>query len=402
MVSGMKQKSSLNQAETGSRREFLKLGLGGLSLPALYQLQAAQAASAAAPAGNKERTAIILVWCRGGVSHLDTFDPKPEAPSDYRGPYSPIATKTEGLYLSDLLPRCAQISDKFTVLRSITHTGGGHPAGSLQVLGGDPDRVDKRKPKLPDWMSVTNYLRSQQGPRTNPLPAYVGINPPTSYNGPAYLGDAYSPFSVTGDPNAPKFVVPNIGLSDAREVRHLSRRASLRQNLDTLERAFDIAGNGYFRGTIVVVGDAGTCTRIRWIEAHRDIGGIGGAEIDQQPGKAALRGAQDGDVQVVLAHTGDLEQVFLRLFLDDLDHAGGRPVGIQLQCVADVALHRALRGLVGHDPHGDPRERRLDAERGELIGLLFDTISVRSGIIDKQDRARASGERDRRARCRWP
>lgn len=78
--------------------------------------------------------------------------------------------------------------------------------------------------------------------RSNPLPAYVGINPPLEYNGPAYLGDAWSPFTVNGDPNNPSFSVPNIGLTDQNEVRRLGRRSSLRQNLDTLDRAFDRQG----------------------------------------------------------------------------------------------------------------------------------------------------------------
>jgi hypothetical protein len=119
---------------------------------------------------------------------------------------------------------------------------GGHPAGSMQMFSGDSDTRDKPKPRLPDWMSVTNYLRSQAGPRTNPLPLYVGVSPPTAYNGPAYLGDAYAPFSVTGDPNAPNFSVPNIGLSDPQEVGRLERRVALRKNLDTLQRAFDLHG----------------------------------------------------------------------------------------------------------------------------------------------------------------
>ena len=72
----------------------------------------------------------------------------------------------------------AAIADKFTVLRSMRQTAGGHPAGSMQMLSGDPDTRDKPKPKYPDWMTVTNYLRSQEGARTNPLPRYVGIRPP--------------------------------------------------------------------------------------------------------------------------------------------------------------------------------------------------------------------------------
>lgn len=128
MVDGKKHNSTEHKSE--SRRDFLKIGLGGfssLSLPGLYQLQAAAAeAQQKLPKKSKERTAVILVWLRGGASHLETYDPKPDAVSDYRGPYSPIATKTEGLFLSELLPRHATISDKFTILRSITHTGGGH------------------------------------------------------------------------------------------------------------------------------------------------------------------------------------------------------------------------------------------------------------------------------------
>jgi hypothetical protein len=216
------------------------MGLAGfatLSLPGVLRLRAENPA-----ADRSQRTAVIMIWKPGGCSHIDTYDPKPNAPSEYRGPFSTIATKVPGLQFTELLPLQAQLADKFTVLRSMRHASGGHPAGSMAMLSGDPDTRDKPKPKLPDWMSVTNYLRSQQGRRTNPLPAYVGINAPTEYNGPAYVGDAYSPFLVSGDPSAPNFVVPNIGLSDPSEAKHLDRRSTLRQNLDTLERAFDEAG----------------------------------------------------------------------------------------------------------------------------------------------------------------
>jgi uncharacterized protein (DUF1501 family) len=222
-----------------TRRGFLKMGLAGfttLTLPGVLRLRAES------PAASKtDKTAVILIWKPGGCSHIDTYDPKPLASSEYRGPFGTIETKVPGLFFTELLPMQAKIADKFTVLRSMRHGSPGHPAGTMRMLSGDPDTRDKPKPKLPDWMSVTNYLRSKAGPRTNPLPAYVGINPPTSYNGPAYLGEAYSPFSVTGDPSQPTFSVPNIGLSDATAVKHIGRRASLRQNLDTLERAFDQA-----------------------------------------------------------------------------------------------------------------------------------------------------------------
>ena len=225
------------------RRGFMRFGLAGftgLSLPGILRLRADAAAAAAE--SNQEKKAVILVWKPGGCSHIDTYDPKPEAAVEYRGPFGTIGTKVPGMRFTELLPLQAGIADKFTVLRSMYQGAAGHPAGSMQMFSGDKDTRDKPAPKLPDWMSVTNYLRSKDGPRTNPLPAYVGVNPPTAYCGPAYLGDAYGPFSVTGDPNSPKFVVPNIGLPDQSEVDRLQRRVSLRQKLDTLERAFDTQG----------------------------------------------------------------------------------------------------------------------------------------------------------------
>lgn len=224
------------------RRGFLRVGLAGfasLSLPGLLRLQAATPGDTAK---SSEKTAVIMVWKPGGCSHIDTYDPKPEASSEYRGPFSTIPTKVPGLRFTELLPMQAKIADKFTVLRSMHQTAPGHPAGSMQMLSGDPDTRDKPKPRFPDWMSVANYLRSMEGPRSNPLPAYVGVNPPLEYNGPAYLGDAYSPFTVTGDPSAPNFSVPNIGLSDQSEIQRLGRRTSLRERLDTLARAFDQQG----------------------------------------------------------------------------------------------------------------------------------------------------------------
>lgn len=222
-----------------SRRGFLRMGLAGFTTMSLAGVLRARAANAAE--NPSEKTAVIMVWQPGGCSHIDTYDPKPQAASEYRGPFSTIPTKVVGMQFSELLPMQAKIADKFTVLRSMRHNAAGHPAGSMRMLSGDPDTRDKPEPKLPDWMSVANYLRAQQGPRTNPLPASVGVNPPTTYNGPAYLGDAYSPFSVTGDPNLPNFVVPNIGLSNPADVMPLDRRTSLRKNLDTLQRAFEKA-----------------------------------------------------------------------------------------------------------------------------------------------------------------
>src|SRR5204863_5428658 len=122
-------------------------------------------------APSKPKTAVILVWLRGGASHLETYDPKPDASSEFRSVFGPVPTRVAGMRVSELLPLHAKIADKFTLVRSMSHTGGGHPAGSLQMLTGDPDPQDKQRPIYPDWMTVTNLLRSD---RTRSLPNYVG------------------------------------------------------------------------------------------------------------------------------------------------------------------------------------------------------------------------------------
>jgi hypothetical protein len=216
-------------------------GFASLGWPGLLKLRAENAVKPV-----RERTAVILVWLRGGCSHLDTYDPKPDIGSEYRGPFKTIRSKVPGMQLTELIPLQAKIADKFTLLRSMTHTGGGHPAGSLQMLSGDTDPRDKPKPLLPDWMTVANYLRSKNK-RNSPLPNYVGVNPIINYDsftiaGPGYVNAAYSPLSISNDPSRPDFAVPNVGLSNPAQVARLNERVALRRSLDSLERSVDAAG----------------------------------------------------------------------------------------------------------------------------------------------------------------
>jgi uncharacterized protein (DUF1501 family) len=220
------------------RREFLRIGLtgfAGLTLPGLFRLRAAQSAVIG------RRSAVILVWLRGGPSHLETFDPKPAAPLEYRGPYQPIVTNVNGIHISELLPKLSHIADRYAILRSMAHSGGGHPAGSLQVLSGDPDAADKPQPVYPDWMSIANYARFDP---SKPLPNYIGVHPITNYDnfviaGPTYLGPAYGPFMVHGDPSAPGFRVPNVGLEQVEQAQRFSERVGLRRQFDEMQRSID-------------------------------------------------------------------------------------------------------------------------------------------------------------------
>lgn len=230
------------QTRHPNRRELLRAGLTGfssLTLPALFRLRA----DAAYEHKTHPDTAVILIWLRGGASHLETWDPKPDAPSEYRGPYDPVRTNTVGIQISEILPRLSRISDRYALLRSVAHGAGGHPAGSLQVLGGDPANADKSAPIYPDWMSVVSYLRRRPG---RSIPNYVAVNPVDRYDsfqiaGPAYLGPGYEPFKVTGNPNDPNFEVPNINVDDERR-RQLRRRVELRVGFDRLRSDIDTSG----------------------------------------------------------------------------------------------------------------------------------------------------------------
>jgi hypothetical protein len=176
-----------------------------------------------------------VVWLQGGASHLETYDPKPDAPAEIRGPFGSIATRAEGVRISELLPMHAAVADRFAMLRSLAHTGFCHQQGNQQMFTGHPEQLLKLKPDNPDLMCIANVVRSAPDRR---VPAYVGVNP-IPYLGSAYLGPAYEPFSVYGDPNSPTFSVPEIGLKDAAERRRVDGRVSLAQQFDRLRRALD-------------------------------------------------------------------------------------------------------------------------------------------------------------------
>jgi uncharacterized protein (DUF1501 family) len=214
------------------RREFLRIGLAGmasLSLPELSALRARASAS------RGERTALLVVWLQGGASHLETYDPKPDAPSEIRGPFGSIATRAEGIRISELLPMHAQVADRCAFLRSLAHSGFCHQQGNQQMFTGHPELVLKLKPDHPDLMCIAHQVRQHPGRR---VPAYVGVNP-IPYLGSAYLGPAYEPFSVYGDPNDPHFSVSEIGLRSRGEIDRLSGRMSLSRRMDALRRAID-------------------------------------------------------------------------------------------------------------------------------------------------------------------
>src|SRR5205823_4088385 len=185
------------------RREFLRLGLAGLA--GLTWTDLLRQRGAAASGRPQTRTALLVVWLHGGASHLETYDPKPDASSEYRGPYQPIQSRVPGLRVSELLPRHAEVAHRFTLLRSLSHTGPCHDSGPQQLFTGFPITVNRAKPDHPDLFAIVNGLRADP---SRSVPNNVGI-PPIPYLGSAYLGPAHEPFAIYGDPNDPRFEVPN-------------------------------------------------------------------------------------------------------------------------------------------------------------------------------------------------
>src|SRR5262245_15132987 len=115
-----------------SRRTFLRigaLGLGGLTLSDMLALRSRAATSV-------PDTSVILFWMWGGPSHLETYDPKPNAPEGYRGPFRSIRTNVPGIDICELFPRQAKLADKFSLVRSIHHTMSAHNDGSIELLTG--------------------------------------------------------------------------------------------------------------------------------------------------------------------------------------------------------------------------------------------------------------------------
>ncbi len=122
----------------------------------------------------QERTAVIMVWLLGGLSHVDTYDPKPDIGSEYRGPFKTIGTKVPGTAHHRAAADAGEDRGQIHGAALDDAPPADIPRASMQMLSGDPDERDKPKPKLPDWMCVANYLRSKNAERTNPLPNYVG------------------------------------------------------------------------------------------------------------------------------------------------------------------------------------------------------------------------------------
>jgi hypothetical protein len=232
-----------------SRRTALKagfLGCLGLSLSDLLRLQSQGAAT-------RNGKSVILMWLDGGPSQLESYDPKPEAPSEYRGPWDALQTNVPGMFVSGSMPLHTKHADKMAFIRSLHHDNGDHFAAAHWMLTGRFGSTSVNKAQM--FPSVGSYVARVRGANQPGMPPYVGLPSAHSvyiypgYQGGAYLGTAYNPFQVNNQQrylaatsNAaikPPEVLASIQKSD--QARSASR-LSLLDRLDGIRRDIDQSG----------------------------------------------------------------------------------------------------------------------------------------------------------------
>jgi len=221
-----------------NRRGFLKigaLGSAGFGLADLLRHEAKAGNSA-----QRDRSVIIL-WMRGGPSHIDMWDTKPEAPEEYRGEFGTMSTSVPGIQISDMLPKTAGIMHKWSIVRSLYHTDAGHSSGDQLCFTGYPAAPGKADENV--MPSCGSIVAEQLGHLNPTLPAYVMIPRMVPGTNSAYLGVAYKPFETLADPANPgPFSVPNFELVDGVSLDRLENRRSLLNGFDTLRRSVDARG----------------------------------------------------------------------------------------------------------------------------------------------------------------
>ena len=225
-----------------TRRDFMQVGaLGaiGLTLPQYL------AAKEQIAADKDDDRACILIFNLGAPSHLDTFDLKPEAPTEIRGPFKPIDTASPEIQISEMFPLHASVADKFSLVRSCQHTGAAvHDCGWQMMQTG---RLFTGGVETPHAGAVLAYHRGRQTdlPAQVVLPETMGRGGGNLPNGQAggFLGKAYDPFSLQADPSQPKFEVPDLLPPAEIGAVRLERRRRMREVVDTTLQNFEATEN---------------------------------------------------------------------------------------------------------------------------------------------------------------
>lgn len=227
------------------RRDLLRVGAAGLfgmgvSLPQIIARRAA-AAEAGAPAKD---VSLIIVFLQGGLSTIDTWDMKPNAPAEFRGEFNPISTNVPEIQLCEHLPRLAKQADKFSLVRSFGHSDSGHGPADHYMLTGYLPTAGFNGGLKPNNQRPAHgaIIAKQQGPRGS-VPPYVCLPKMQNSGGSSYLGSSAAPFVVAADPNSPSFSVPDLAPPLEISSNRLDNRRALLSRVNRFEQAAEVQAN---------------------------------------------------------------------------------------------------------------------------------------------------------------
>lgn len=225
------------------RRDCLRLGVAGLAGGSFLDLFALQRHAMASPnaSGPVKPTSCILIWMDGGPTHFETFDPKPEAPSEIRGEFHAISTNVPGIQISENLPKLAAIADKYAIIRSVCHNQGNHGAGNHYMMTGAPPRIPVGCGAFVSFHPSMGSVASVERAAPHGLPAYFSMPSMSRSGGPNFLGAKYAPFIVGNDPNSKGFRVRDVELPAGIESPRFQARQDLRNLIDKMPRISDPA-----------------------------------------------------------------------------------------------------------------------------------------------------------------
>ncbi|MCS1406932.1 MAG: hypothetical protein M2R45_00088 [Verrucomicrobia subdivision 3 bacterium] len=236
-------KGSITTCDGITRREFLQVGTLsaiGLSMAQYSALSAAQTAK-----GTADNKSAIMIFNLGAPSQLDTWDPKPDAPREVRGPFKPMRTKSDEFEITEIFPLHAKIADKFSIVRSCFHTAAAvHDSGHQMMQTG---RLFTGGVNTPHAGCALEFLKGWR----NELPAHVILPEPMGPTGgniphgqdAGFLGKAHDPFVLNADPSVENFEVPDLRPPQEIGEARLNRRRRLREIVDDTVRSFEASPN---------------------------------------------------------------------------------------------------------------------------------------------------------------
>lgn len=353
-----------------NRRDLLRAGSLaplGIGLSDLFHATAANGATSP-----RRAKSCILLWLDGGPSHLETFDVKPDAPPEVRGPFQAIATNVGGIQISELLPQTARIMHQLAIVRSVTSPLGEHGLAHHYLLTGyKPSPVLRQ----PSFGSVQAFLRAQPAI----LPPYVAIPEARPVAGAGFLGAAYEPFATGGDPSRPDYQVRDLEFFPDIDEHRIQRRKEYLAEFDAaqaLAESRELPADAPFQQAYRLVTSPDAKRAFRLADEPPELRARYGPRMFGQSCLLARRLVERGVPYVTVWNNGWDTHEGLVLHLRD-GYSGAR-VGVGLVPTFDQGFSALIEDL-------------------SVRGLLDETLVIAMGEFGRTPKLNTRGGRDH-----WP